>query len=52
VPIITVTVDFGARMLVIGEPVMPGPDETAEIAQLRARFRKEMAKYPEKFAEG
>ena len=51
VPIITVTVDYGARVLKIGEPVTPGPDEAAEIAQLRARFRKEMAKYPEKFAE-
>ena len=52
VPIITVTVDFVRRVLAIGEPVVPGPDEAAEIAQLRARFRKEMAKYPEKFAEG
>ena len=52
VPIIPVTVNFGAHVLAIGDPVVPGPDESDEIAKLRARFRKEMARYPEKFAEG
>ncbi len=51
VPIVPVAMDFRARELRIGSPVTPGPDEAAEVAKLRALFRKEMAKYPEKFAE-
>jgi len=51
VPIVPVTMDYRSRVLGIGSPVSPGPDEAIEIAKLRARFRKEMAKYPAKFAE-
>ena len=51
VPIVPVTLDFRRRVLGIGSPVMPGPNEAVEVAKLHALFRKEMAKYPEKFAE-
>jgi 1-acyl-sn-glycerol-3-phosphate acyltransferase len=51
VPIIPVTVDYSTRALRIGSPVVPASNDTVAIAKLRACFRKEMAKYPEKFAE-
>jgi 1-acyl-sn-glycerol-3-phosphate acyltransferase len=51
VPIVPVTMDYRTRVLGIGSPVVPGPNEAAEMAKLRARFRKEMAKHPAKFAE-
>lgn len=52
VPIVPVALDYRRRVLSIERPVTPGPDEAVEVAQLRALFTKEMAKYPEKFAEG
>jgi 1-acyl-sn-glycerol-3-phosphate acyltransferase len=51
VPIVPVTMDYRTRVLGIGSPVLPGPNEAVEMAKLRARFRTEMAKYPAKFAE-
>jgi 1-acyl-sn-glycerol-3-phosphate acyltransferase len=51
VPIVPVTMDYRTRVLGIGSPVWPGPNEAVEMAQLRARFRTEMAKYPAKFAD-
>ena len=51
VPIVPVTMDYRTRVLGIGSPVWPGPNEAVEMAKLRARFRKEMAKYPARFAE-
>jgi 1-acyl-sn-glycerol-3-phosphate acyltransferase len=51
VPIVPVTMDYRTRSLGIQSPVIPGPNEAVEVARLRALFRKEMAKYPEKFAE-
>ena len=51
VPIVPVTMDYRTRVLGIGSPVLPGPNEPVEVAKLRARFCKEMAKYPAKFAE-
>ena len=52
VPIVPVWIDYQAREVGIGAPSMPGPDEAADVALLRAVFRKEMARYPERFAEG
>ncbi len=51
VPIVPVTLDYRTRMLAVGSPVVPGPNEAVEIAKLHALFNKEMAKYPAKFAE-
>jgi 1-acyl-sn-glycerol-3-phosphate acyltransferase len=51
VPIVPVTMDYRTRVLGIGSPVSPGPNEAVEMAKLRARFRPEMAKYPAEFAE-
>jgi 1-acyl-sn-glycerol-3-phosphate acyltransferase len=51
VPIVPVTMDYRRRVLGILSPVIPGPNEAVEVAKLRALFHKEMAKYPEKFAE-
>jgi 1-acyl-sn-glycerol-3-phosphate acyltransferase len=51
VPIVPVTMDYRRRVLGIGSPVTPGPNEAVEVAKLHALFRKEMAKSPEKFAE-
>jgi 1-acyl-sn-glycerol-3-phosphate acyltransferase len=51
VPIVPVTLDYRTRVLGIGSPVVPGPNEAVEVAKLHARFRKEMAKDPAKFAE-
>jgi 1-acyl-sn-glycerol-3-phosphate acyltransferase len=51
VPIVPVTMDYGTRVVGIGSPVVPGSNEAADLEELRGRFRKEMARYPEKFAE-
>jgi 1-acyl-sn-glycerol-3-phosphate acyltransferase len=52
VPIVPVWIDYQAREVGIGAPFRPGPDEAADMAALRALFRKEMARHPELFAEG
>ena len=51
VPIVPVWIDYQAREIGIGAPFSPGPDEAADVATLRALFRKEMARHPERFAE-
>lgn len=51
VPIVPVWIDYRRREVGVGAPFMPGPDEAADLAALRAVFRKEMARYPERFAE-
>jgi 1-acyl-sn-glycerol-3-phosphate acyltransferase len=51
VPIVPVTMDYRTRVLGIGAPVLPGSSEAVDMARLRTRFQKEMAKYPAKFAE-
>jgi 1-acyl-sn-glycerol-3-phosphate acyltransferase len=52
VPIVPVWIDYQAREVGIGAPFSPGPDETADVAALRSVFRSEMARHPERFAEG
>jgi 1-acyl-sn-glycerol-3-phosphate acyltransferase len=51
VPIVPVWIDYQKREVGIGAPFSPGPDEAADVAALRALFRKEMARHPERFAE-
>jgi 1-acyl-sn-glycerol-3-phosphate acyltransferase len=52
VPIVPVWIDYQAREVGIGAALSAGPDEAADVTALRSLFRKEMAKYPERFAEG
>ena len=52
VPIVPVWIDYEAREVGIGAPFSAGPDEAADVAALRALFRKEMARHPDRFAEG
>ena len=51
VPIVPVWIDYQGREVGIGAPFSPGPDEAADVTALRAVFRSEMAKHPERFAE-
>jgi 1-acyl-sn-glycerol-3-phosphate acyltransferase len=51
VPIVPVWIDYQAREVGIGAPFTPGANEAADVAALRALFRKEMARHPERFAE-
>ena len=51
VPIVPTWIDYRTRVFRIGGPVWPGADEAAGVAALRSLFHKEMAKYPECFAE-
>ncbi len=52
VPIVPVWIDYQAREVGIGAPRIPSQDEAADVAALRAGFRKEMARHPERFADG
>jgi len=49
VPIVPVALDWGHREVVIGDPVPAAGDPAAEIAQLRARYRADMARHPAGF---
>jgi len=49
VPIVPVAMDWSRRELVIGDPVRPTGDVAGEVAALQARYRPEMARYPERF---
>lgn len=51
VPIVPVWIDYRTRELHIAPPVETGTDMDADIRRLRGMFCKEMARYPEKFAE-
>jgi 1-acyl-sn-glycerol-3-phosphate acyltransferase len=51
VPIVAVWIDYQAREVGIGSPFSPGPDEAADMTALRAMFRRQMARHPERFAE-
>ena len=51
VPIVPTWIDYRARVFGIGAPVWPDQDEVAGVAKLRSLFHKEMARYPERFAE-
>lgn len=49
--IVPVWIDYQAREVGIGAPFSPGSDEAADVVALRALYRKEMARHPERFAE-
>jgi len=51
VPIVAVWFDYGSRCVGFGTPFHPGPDESADVVALRRLFRKEMARYPERYIE-
>jgi hypothetical protein len=51
VPIVPVSFDYRSRIVGIGAPVLPGPDESASVARLGALFRKEMARHPAQYVE-
>jgi len=51
VPIVPVSFDYRSRIVGIGAPVQPGPDESASVAKLGALFRKEMARHPAQYVE-
>jgi len=51
VPIVPCSIDYRTRVFGIGAPVWPDQDEAAGVAKLRSLFCKEMAKYPDRFAE-
>ena len=51
VPIVPVWIDYQARVVGIGASVSPSEDPAADLVRLHGLFRKEMAKYPERYAE-
>ena len=51
VPVVPVWLDYSRREIGIGAPVRLGPDMEAETARLRALYRKEMARFPDRYAE-
>ena len=51
VPIIPVALDFSVRAIRIGTPLMPTSDAEADLARLRSHFRRDMARFPERYAE-
>lgn len=51
VPIVPCSIDYRTRVFGIGAPVWPDQDETAGVTKLRSLFCKEMAKFPDRFAE-
>lgn len=51
VPIAPVAFDYQRRVVSLGTPFRPTGDSARDVAAVRALFRKEMARYPENFAE-
>jgi 1-acyl-sn-glycerol-3-phosphate acyltransferase len=51
VPIVTVALDFGSRTIRLDEPFRTTGDAGADIERLRSRFRSDMARFPELYAE-
>jgi 1-acyl-sn-glycerol-3-phosphate acyltransferase len=51
VPIVPVSFDYRSRVVGIGAPVQPGPDESASVARLGSLFHKEMARHPAQYVE-
>ena len=51
VPIVPAFIDFSRKKVGIFESMMPGDDFEADVAKIRALYRKEMAKRPGQFIE-
>ena len=49
VPIVPVALDYRRRMVAVLAPLVPGPDEEAEVARVRGLFSPAMARRPELF---
>jgi 1-acyl-sn-glycerol-3-phosphate acyltransferase len=50
VPVVPVWIDYPRRRLGLGAPLWPSADEAADMVKLGAVFKREMAKYPERYA--
>lgn len=50
VPILPIALDYGRKLIAIGEPVWPEVGETAVLAQLRAFYKDVQGKRPELFS--
>lgn len=50
VPIVPVWIDYPNRVLGIGVPVPADQDEETGVARVQALFRREMARFPDRFA--
>jgi hypothetical protein len=46
-----VALDFGSRTIRLDEPFRTTGDAETDIEQLRSRFRSDMARFPELYAE-
>jgi len=51
VPILPVVFDWSTRTIDLGQPFHPTGDASSDVLRLRARYRKEMARRPELFAD-
>jgi 1-acyl-sn-glycerol-3-phosphate acyltransferase len=51
VPILPVVMDYSRRVLDLGTLYRPSGDEDTDMRAIRGRYRKEMARHPEAFAE-
>ena len=51
VPVVPVWMDYQRRVLGLGAPMRLAGDPATDVAVVRSLYRKEMARYPEQFAE-
>jgi 1-acyl-sn-glycerol-3-phosphate acyltransferase len=51
VPMVAAWIDYSRRRIGLGPPLVPGPDEAADMVAMGRFFRKEMARYPARYAE-
>lgn len=51
VPLIPAFIDFGKKEVSLGEAIWTTDDYEADLMKIRRMYKKEMAKYPEKFIE-
>ena len=51
VPLIPSFIDFGKKEVSLGEAIWATDDYAADLMKIRRMYKKEMAKYPEKFIE-
>ena len=51
VPIVPAYIDFGKKEVGVFDSIQPSDNFEADVAAIRMLYRKEMAKYPEKFVE-
>jgi 1-acyl-sn-glycerol-3-phosphate acyltransferase len=49
VPVLTVSLDYRARVVTLGQPIAMTGDQALDLAALDARFTREMARYPQQY---